>query len=134
MTTTPKHPLHIVLSIHDGSDGCTASPWHEAEIEQYALRPDSLHGYDWSVYRYQPAAGEFELIDTFVDIEDAVIGAAREAADMGGVSTVWVGPGRDEACGFELQFDGLKVLRVSDETAGAAAVRTGYSVATEGAA
>lgn len=107
-TTQPRHHVHLVLCLHDGSDGNQHSPWQEAGIEHYAEAPASTHGHSWDLYRWGAEDDEFALLDSGVALH-----AVLQAARVLGVARLWVGPGRDERTGFVLDVASLRVSDVS---------------------
>lgn len=119
----PTYHNHLVLSISDGTDGATASPWSEAEIGLYASTVITPHGAVWELYVYDPEHDEFEPQFEFGKIDEHALQRLREECVQ-----VWVGPGRNEERGFLLDVKSGIVEKVSGKDAAAAAIRMGFTV------
>lgn len=124
MSNAPIHPLHLVLSFHDGSDGAGCSSWHEAAIGEYAEVPATSGRPLWETYQWQPDAGEFDLHDGFASLRVALI--HLETLD---IKRVWVGPGAGEDAGFLLDLTTRRASSFVGDGARGAALAMGFTVA-----
>ena len=121
----PKHPIHLVLSIKHGNEDGTESPWHEADLDHYSSNPaNGLPAVSWDVYEYAPAHEEFEFVfdDTTLEMALSYLTGSIEE------TTVWVGPGRYEDCGFLLDVQQLTASGFRGHGAQDAARRMGFTV------